>query len=160
MPLDGSQRAESVLSIGSTLAQAHQAKILVVHVVRQPEMPRRTPPTQEEMSLAAQITEKNQDEAERYLSDIQRRLGGDVETRLVVSNSVSAALHSIVEQEEIELVLLSAHGYTGDTSWPYGSTVISFIAYGVTPLIVIQDLPADRIERSPAEIAAQQQGRR
>jgi nucleotide-binding universal stress UspA family protein len=154
LPLDGSPRAEAAIPVAEALASHHEGEILIAHVVRQPEMPRRTPPTQEDIQLANQVTERNRDEASRYLMEMKTRLGGEIETRLLISDRVSADLHELVDQENIDLVVLSAHGYSGDTRWPYGSVVVSFIVYGTAPLLVVQDLPEDRIEPTPAEVAA------
>jgi len=160
LPLDGSSRAEVVLTTASALAKAHGAEILAVNVVRVPEMPRRTPPTPEDLELASQLTERNRVEAARYLDEIQARLDVPIETRVLVADNVNAALHRLSESEAVDLVILSAHGYSGETKWPYGSVVVSFIAYGSTPLLVIQDLPPDQVEPSRAEIAARELGRR
>ena len=160
LPLDGSQRAENVLPAAGSLARQQDAVIVAAHVVHQPEMPRRTPPAQEDIDLANQLVDRNRAEAENYLLDIQSRLDARVETRLLVHDSASAALNALAEQEKADLVILSAHGYTGGTRWPYGSLVISFIAYGSTPLLIVQDLPRDRIEPSLAELAAQERGGR
>lgn len=158
--LDGSQRAELVLAVAAALARSSEAEILAAHVVKPPEMPRRTPPTPEDVELANQVTERNRIEASRYLEELKRRLSELVETRLLVSENVSIALHELVDQEGVDLVVLSAHGYSGATQFPYGSTVVSFIAYGTTPLLVIQDVPPDRIQPTRAEIAAREQGGR
>lgn len=158
IPLDGSQRAEIVLGPAVALARFHNAEILIGHVVRQPEMPRRTPLTAEEQALANDLTERNRVEAVRYLDDIKSRLDLRVETRLLVSSKVTKALHDLVEREAVDLVMMSAHGYSGESQWAYGSVVISFIAYGTTPLLIVQDVPADRIEPTRAELAAQEQG--
>jgi nucleotide-binding universal stress UspA family protein len=160
LPLDGSQRAELVLPAATALARAHGAEIYVVHVVRQPEMPRRTPLSQEEVELANKVTERNREEASRYLADLKSRFDVRLETHLTVSSNVTSTLHELVEQDRIDLVILSAHGYSGDAKWPYGSTVTGFIAYGTTPLLVVQDIPPDRMELSRAELAAQEQGGR
>ena len=146
LPLDASPRAEVVLAQAAALARANGAECIVAHVVKKPEMPRRTPPTQEDIELGEQVIERNRAEAFRYLEEIKGRIDSPVETRLLVSESEVEALHTLVEEEGVDLVILSAHGYSGATRWPYGSTVISFIAYGTTPLLVVQDLPADRIE--------------
>jgi nucleotide-binding universal stress UspA family protein len=160
LPLDGSQRAECVLPAAQALAQHQDADILIAHVVEQPEMPRRTPLTPEDIELAQGVVERNRVEAARYLDEIKSRLDRKVETRLVVHDSTSAALHELVAQEKADLVMMSAHGYTGGTKWPYGSLVISFIAYGTIPLLILQDLPRDRMEPSQAEMAAQEHGGR
>jgi hypothetical protein len=81
-----------------------------------------------------------------------------VQTRVLVSDSVISTLHELVEDEGADLVLLSAHGYTGRQKHPYGSVGISFIAYGTTPLLIIQDLPYHTIESTLAEVAASQSG--
>jgi nucleotide-binding universal stress UspA family protein len=51
------------------------------------------------------------------------------------------ALHQLAEQEHIDLVALSAHGYSGNSQWPYGSMVNNFILYSKAPLFIVQDLP-------------------
>jgi nucleotide-binding universal stress UspA family protein len=160
LPLDGSQRAEFALPVASGLARHHEAVVVVAQVIEQPEMPRRTPPAQEDIDLVHRVVERNQVEGERYLHDIEARLNVRMEPRLLVHESTVAALHNLVEQEKIDLVILSAHGQTGETRWPYGSKVISFIAYGTTPLLIVQDLPRDRIQPSLAELSAQEHGGR
>lgn len=159
-PLDGSQRAEFVLPVVSALAREHESLVLLAHVIKKPEMPRRTPLSHEDVELLNQVTERNRQEVSRYLEEISGRMDVNVETRLLVSERVAGSLHIQVEQEEADLVILSAHGYSGETRWPYGSVVISFIAYGTTPLLVLQDLPSDRIEPSSAELAAREHGGR
>ncbi len=57
-----------------------------------------------------------------------------------------------------DLVLLSAHGYSGETRWPYGSLATSFILYGNTPLLIVQDLPRQAIEPTAAELATREFG--
>ena len=63
------------------------------------------------------------------------------------------------EQEMIDLVVLSAHGHSGLTQWPYGGVVISFITFGASPVLIVQDLSRDEIQPGPAEIAAREQGK-
>jgi nucleotide-binding universal stress UspA family protein len=141
VPLDGSQRAECTLPLVASLAQTCDARILLAHVIRKPEMPRRAPPLPEDAQLVERIVESNRHEAVRYLDQTAAHLPGVVETRLLVNNSVAAALHSLVEQEEIDLTVLSAHGYSGSPQWPYGSVTNSLVAYSQSPVLVVQDLP-------------------
>lgn len=158
VPMDGSQRAECILPVVTTLARAHEAQILLAHVVRRPEMPRRTPPTDEDVELADRIVERNRAEAVQYLDQLRSRLSGDIQARVLVGDHVAATLHELVDQEKIDLVLLTAHGYSALTRWPYGSVVSSFITYGATSLLIVQDLPQDKIEPTPAEVAARRNG--
>jgi nucleotide-binding universal stress UspA family protein len=160
IPLDGSQRAECVLPYAMAIARYHNAKLLVAHVVEKPEMPRRTPPTEEDIDLAARLVERNRVEISKYLEELKSHLEVQVEMLLLVGEHVAASLHDLVEERESDLVILSAHGYSGETKWPYGSTVTSFITYGTSSLLIWQDLPVDRIEPTQAEIAAREHGGR
>ncbi|GIK36827.1 MAG: universal stress protein UspA [Chloroflexota bacterium] len=158
MPLDGSQRAENVLPLLASLAQDQQAEILLVHVVAQPEMPRRVPFTPEERELSQRLVELNREEVNRYFDQLKSRLPGNIQSRVVVSDNVITTLHSLAEDELADLVVVSAHGYSATRRYPYGSVSISFIAYGATPLLIIQDLPQQEIAPNPAEVAAHQLG--
>jgi len=159
VPMDGSQRAEFSLPVVATLARAQGAEILLAHVIRRPELPRQMPPAREESELADRLVELNHAEANRYLEDLRSRLPGDPQARVLVREHVAATLHELVEQENIDLVLLNAHGHSGLTRWPYGSVVMSFITFGSTPLLIMQDLTRDEIQATQAEIAAREHGR-
>jgi len=155
VPLDGSQRAEYVLPVAARLAGFHACPLLLAQVVNRPEVPRRTPLTQEELDLVEQLTSLNREKGEEYLHDLQARLGADVETRLLISESPAEALHQLVAEVDVDLVLLSAHGYSG-TRWPYGSVALNFIAYGTTPLLIMQDISEQDAQPTEAQKAAQE----
>jgi nucleotide-binding universal stress UspA family protein len=158
VPLDCSWRAECVLSLAATLARFHKSELLAAHVVPRPQVPRRAPLSQEDVELANRITERNRVEAAGYLEQCKSQFPGDVNvrTRLLVSDNVAASLHELVEQEDADIVILCAHGYSGETKWPYGSMVVNFISYGTTPLLIVQDLLPDEVERTKAEMSARQ----
>jgi nucleotide-binding universal stress UspA family protein len=67
--------------------------------------------------------------------------GIDVKTHLIIDHDPMAALHELVEREQINMLALSAHGFSGNIKWPYGSMVNNFILYGKIPLLIVQDLP-------------------
>ncbi len=159
VPLDGSQRAECVLPLVGALAARHDSQILLAHVVRKPELPRRAPPSREDQELANALTERNRLEASRYLEGLRERLSLPAEVRLLVEDHVAATLQQLALEEKVDLVLLSAHGYSGGTRWPYGSLPTSFITYGNKPLLIVQDLPRQAIEPTAAELAAREYGR-
>ena len=144
VPLDGSQRAEYGLYAAARLARAHQAELLIAHVIKPPDMPRRTPLNKQDSLLLNQVVESNRAEAFKYLNHIKDSLEGRVETRLFVSDRVADLLHRLVEQENIDLVILNAHGLSGDLQWPYGSVASNFLANAATPLLVVQDFARDQ----------------
>jgi nucleotide-binding universal stress UspA family protein len=156
VPLDCSRRAECVLSLATTLARHHEAELLATHVVSRPQMPRWAPPTQEDVELASRIVERNRLEGTRYLKQLKSRLDVNVRTSVLLSDHAAATLHDLVGQANVDMVILSAHGYSGGTKWPYGSLVINFIGYGTTPLLIVQDLSPDEVESTTAEILARE----
>jgi nucleotide-binding universal stress UspA family protein len=156
VPLDGSRRAECVLPLAQRLALFHKSQLLLVHVIVKPEIPRHTPSSEEERQLVDRLTKLNQTRAGEYLERLRAQLSPGVETRIIVSHAPAASLQDVVVQENADLVVLSAHGYTSGTRWPYGSIALNFIAYGTTPLLIVQDLTPEEMERALAELATGQ----
>jgi nucleotide-binding universal stress UspA family protein len=158
IPLDGSRRAEYPLSIATTLAQANEAELLLLHIVPRPEMARRTPLTHEDAELMNRIVERNQEEGRRYLEDLQSHLPGNVQTRLLVSDNVATSLQDLIEQESVDLLVLSAHGYSGTPRWLYGSITNRFITESNVPLLIVQDLPSTTTEPPQSDVATRRPG--
>jgi nucleotide-binding universal stress UspA family protein len=154
MPLDLSQRAECAIPIASRLTRYFRGSLIVAHVVKFPEMPRRTPMTAEDDDLSKNLTERNRQEAVKYLEQIENRLRAktvDVQTRLLLRDDISSTLHELVDQEKADLVVMSAHGYSGARKWPYGNIVEKFITYGSTPLLIYQDYQPGELGLTQAE---------
>jgi len=160
VPMDGSLRAEWVWPLATTLARAEGAEILLAHVVKPPEMPRRLPPTAEDTELADRVVKRNQEEARRYVDELRSWMPTSVSVRgcVLVGDHVPATLHQLADEEGVGLVVLSAHGYSGGTRFLYGGVVMSFIIYGSTPVLIVQDVPVDEIQPNPAEIRATDHG--
>jgi len=155
VPLDGSLRAENVLPTVALLARNCKSQVQIVHVVKTPEMARHLPSMPEDIDLSNRIVMRNQEEALRYLDQIQYHsplTGTDVKTRLVVSNNAALAIHELVEREQIDIVVASAHGYSGISQWPYGSLVNNLIQYGKVPLLIIQDLPLKFVKEEASQV--------
>jgi nucleotide-binding universal stress UspA family protein len=156
VPLDGSQRAEHVLPIITQLARVHKPEIHLVHVVHPPEMARQMPPTREDIDLSNRVVARNLEEAGQYLEQLKSRSylqGIAVQSHLVTGDHTTATLYELVEREHIDMVTLSAHGYSGKHQWPYGSVVNNFILYGQVSLLIVQDLPA-RQELKPLALSS------
>lgn len=158
-PLDGSRRAECALAPASSLARHFQAELLLAHVVRKPEVPRRTPLSPEEQELVDRLVALNRQAAQEYLESLRSHMGAGtkIQTRLAVASGVATYLHELVESEQVDLVVMCAHGYSGETRWPFGSIAASFILHGTTPLLFVQDLPRDQEILTQAEQAAVEQ---
>jgi nucleotide-binding universal stress UspA family protein len=154
VPLDGSQRAENVLPIVTQLAHFHESQIHLVHVVQTPEMARQMPPVREDIDLSNRVVARNQEQAGHYLEQMKARSileGIPVQIHLLTSDNAAVALHQVAEQEHIDMVALSAHGYSGNQQWPYGGMVNNFILYGKMPLLIVQDLPGKQDSNTPVQ---------
>jgi nucleotide-binding universal stress UspA family protein len=142
VPLDGSLRAEYVLPYAKTLSQRHGAELVLVHVVAQPEMIQRTPPSSEQQALMEQLVEQKYAQATTYLETIQNRLDVPATAHVLGGANISAELNDFAAREAIDLVMITAHGTSGLAQRPYGSLASSLLAYGVLPVIVLQDMAA------------------
>lgn len=158
VPLDGSWRAESGLPWAKNLASYYNAKLILAHVVTQPYLFHRLSPIDKDAILVKRLVEQNLAEAEAYLNRLQSRLPVESEIHLCVSDNVENTFRELIERNQIDLVLLSAHGHSSNTQRPYGSQALNLILYGNTPLLIKQDLLPHQIELTQAELAAKDLG--
>jgi nucleotide-binding universal stress UspA family protein len=155
--LDGSKRAECILALAKSISDYQDSKIFLTHVVEEPKLPRQMPLSDEDEAIINKLKEINVNEANKYFDNLKTQFNeGQVETIIESSRHPSVTLHNIIDRENIDLVLLSAHGYSGENRWPYGKIALNFIAYGTTPLIIIQDLSKHEVEKTLAEKYAEQ----
>lgn len=159
VPLDGSRRAGSALPFATALVQAHEAELMLVHVVNKPEMARYMPLTQEDADLINRFVERNIEEGNKYLEQISTQLPGNIQSRLLVSDNVAVTLQAFSEQEQIDLLILSAHGYSGEAKWSYGSVTNRFITDGTIPLLIVQDFPNETSEVAREDVSVRQLAR-
>lgn len=153
---DCSTRGEYVLPFAISLAQFHHSRLIMSTVIERPQIIQRLPLSEEDTHLMKQLTELNYKSAMRYHEQINTQLslkGIDVETHVETADHVISMLHDMVNEAHPDLVMLVAHGVTGERRWPYGSITNSLIAYGNVPLMIIQDLSDEDILPTPAEQA-------
>jgi nucleotide-binding universal stress UspA family protein len=156
VPLDGSQRAECVFPVAVTLARFYKAKLLLSHIIAEPELPRHIQLTANDEKLIEHFVARSQKILIQYMKQLRNRLAYPFEPHLLIRQDVTRALHDLVDEAQVDLVLLSAHGFSGMRRWPYGSTTTSFIEYGNTSLLVVQDLAPEEVEPTEAERRAEE----
>lgn len=157
VPLDGSKRAECILPLVQSISEAQGSNVFLTHIIEEPKLIRGKPLSEDVKLIIEKLNEINLRDIEAYFDEIRSQFDPTmVETIIEKSEEPTTALHDIIDRENIDLVLLSAHGYSGKGRWPYGKIALNFISYGTTPLIIIQDLSADEIQKSPAEKIAEQ----
>jgi nucleotide-binding universal stress UspA family protein len=156
VPLDGSMRAECTLATAITIANYHEAHLLLSHIVEKPTLPSRMLLRDDDQALIEKFVERGKEMGREYLKNLETQLSEDIETIIDVSDDIAATLHELVKAQEVDLVLLCAHGRSGKTTWPFGSVTSRFIDYGTTPLLMIQDLNPDEVEPTAAELSAEE----
>ena len=157
--LDCSTRSEYILPVAMRLAQAHKSELMLGTVIQKPQTIHRFPLSEKDSKLINQIVEKNQEAASHYLDQLLTQFsleGLDLKTDIVVGDNAIAILHDMVEEINADLVMLVAHGHSGERRWPYGSVASSFIDYGDTPLMILQDLSEKEIPHTHAELAVKE----
>ena len=185
LPIDSSRRAECALPAGIALIRGElamgfgneatnlspsptspatsssQPKLILAVVLKPPELPIPEPYPDEIEQISGHLMQISREATNIYLNEMKARLSVECETCVVENNSVSSAIHELANQEnQIDLVVLCAHGHTGQSSWPYGNVARNYIEHGTKPVLVIQDLPRSQVQPTAAGIAAEKSGGR
>ena len=159
LAIDGSTRAEYILPFAISLAQSHQSNVTLGMVIQKPQTMQRFPLSEEDAAWIQQFTEKNQNEASHYLDQLATQLSlknVQADVKIVVSENALGAVYDMAEDSRADLIMIAAHGYSGERRWPYGSIAASLIAYGRTPLMIMQDLSENEVPQTHAERAVRE----
>jgi nucleotide-binding universal stress UspA family protein len=142
VPLDGSLRTESVLPAAARIARTNDAEMVLVHVVEEPLATAllRAP---EDMELARDLATRLELRAGAYLDHLRDQLTREgAYVRAVVVRQVDGhqALLDVARREEVDLVVVSAHGATCNAAQPFGSFTTHLLAHSRVAVLVLQDL--------------------
>jgi len=147
VPLDGSMRTESVLPTALRIAGAHDAEVLLVHIVAEPLQTALLQAA--DLDLARDLAARIELRAKRYLDQLRDRMPRDSRIRTLVlrHGDERQALLEISEQEQADLVVLSAHGTVCNPARPFGSMTHHLLAHATVPLLVLQDISDPELPR-------------
>lgn len=186
LPIDSSLRAEFAISAGIALAgsgkpmssdtgiQQEQSvqstdiasgdqntKLIFATVIKPPEIPIPEPFPEEISRLIKELMDVSRDAVKLYMREMVEHLPVECETRVIENISVTTAIQDLATRvEDIDLIILCAHGYTGQSSYPYGSIAHHVIQHGTKSVLVVQDVPRVHIQLSEAEKVARKFGDR
>lgn len=156
-----SQPQDILLDAAAPAVPAHPIRLTLAAVIKPPELPIPEPYPVEIGQLSEQLLFVSRQAVSNYLNEMKERLPAECDVRVIENNSVSSAIQELASQEdEIDLVVLCAHGYTGESTLPYGSVARNYMEHGTKPVLVIQDVPLCQVRPTAAEIAAEKSGRR
>jgi nucleotide-binding universal stress UspA family protein len=145
VPLDGSTRTESVLPTAVRIARGHGAELVLAHVV--PEPVRNAILSAEDLERARDLARRLQSGAKRYLDQVASMVAHDdlpVRTVVLRERDERQSLLELSEREQIDLMIVSAHGVTCNPARSFGSVASYLLSHARPALLVIQDLRDDQ----------------
>jgi nucleotide-binding universal stress UspA family protein len=132
IPLDGSARAEVILSLAARILRREDSEILLLRSVDVPAAVGR-------VSLAS-LRKQERENAQAYLHDVARRFsstGAKVHAR-VVEGSPAEAILEAARTEDATLIAMSTHGRTGLARWALGSVAEKVARASDVPLLLVR----------------------
>lgn len=185
LPIDSSLRAEFAITAGIALAQGGKqtrldtikkqdplvkpnnspnisnTKLILATVIKRPEIPIPEPFPEEIVRLIKELMKVSRNAVKLYMNEMTAHLPMECETHVIENDSVSTAIQELAAKvEDIDLIILCAHGYTGKSSYPYGSIAHHTIQHGTKPVLVMQDVPRAYTHPSVAANIAEKYGDR
>jgi len=136
VPLDGSRTGEKILKPTVALAQAMGSRLTLLHVVSpHVTMGARVSP------LPTGRLEERLAKAEGYLSGVVERLAGEgVEATFRIESHFAPArsILNTAETEEVDLIAIATHGYTGVKRALLGSVTDKVLRGAKWPLLLVR----------------------
>lgn len=149
VPLDGSQRAESVLPVAMRIARKHNAELVLAHVVSEPEIVETGPHDKEAYDLMTHMLRYNEQNAHAYLDRLQARLNnGTVTIRTIVENDGDPRerLIRLATAQDVDLILISAHGRTGMPNACCGNIARHLVTNTHIPLLMVRQQAGSKLD--------------
>jgi len=137
VPLDGSKRAEAILSHIEELSTLYHARVIFLQVVEPPPL---IVGPEGDIALHQQEIERWTQQAESYLSAVQGEFQEKgIETKKhVINGPVVEAIIKVAEQEGADLIALASHGRSGLSQVFYGSIAAGILHRIDRPLLLIR----------------------
>jgi nucleotide-binding universal stress UspA family protein len=151
VPLDGSLRTESALPAAVRLASEFGADLLLAHIVSEP-LPTGLLAASENIELARALASRLEASAGRYLDKLKQQISNEVatvRTRVARHPNQRQCLLDMIQQEAIDLIVLSAHGAACDSGSTFGSMTSYLLAHSSASVFALQDLPAAQLTSAP-----------
>lgn len=151
VPLDGSTRAEAILTELRVLLARHDSEVVLLRVV--------LPPTTMNPPEYARLLDERRAEARAYIQRMVGELAGAGATaRGVVYEGYPAdAILAGAREQAATLIALTTHGRTGLARWDLGSVTEKVLRGGEFPILVTRSFETAEAgatrERRPAQAA-------
>lgn len=138
VPLDGSSRAEVIISHVEGLAQRFKARVIFVHVLEPSGVTMGPHGSVPEIDL--ELVKARSAEMDRYLSGWhgEFREKGIKSSKRLVYGSVVEKIIEVAEQEQVDLIAMASHGRSGLQRVFYGSVAAGLLQMVDRPLLLVR----------------------
>jgi len=136
VPLDGSSRAELILSQVGRLLRRKDSKILLLRVV----------------SSQKGSGKQEREAAEKYIDDLIRRYSGRgarVGGR-VVAGSTAESILTVCDREKATMIAMTTHGRAGLSRWLLGSVAEKVVRASSVPVLLVRSFLPGGEEAQPS----------
>ncbi len=138
VPMDGSKRAEAIVSHVESIAKSNAAKVLFLKVEEEPIMLERD----EVIDIAKyhEVFDKQNQLSQAYLDDLQagfNEKGIHAVTQLAFGSVVKAILNTAAETGS-DLIAMATHGLSGLARVSYGSVAAGVLQAADIPILLIR----------------------
>jgi nucleotide-binding universal stress UspA family protein len=138
VPLDGSKRAEAILSHVESIAKSNNAKVFLLRIEEEPIMLDRD----EVIDIAKyhEVYEKQNKLSQAYLDDLKTRFHEkDIHaaTHLAFGSVVKAILN-VAAETGADLIAMATHGLSGLARVSYGSVAAGVLQAADIPILLIR----------------------
>ena len=141
VPLDGSSRAESVLPVAIRIARAHEAELILVHVVPPIEVVEQGLLETETRELRDRLERRSDEMARAYLDRLRRGMLGEafpVRTLVARNGDPRGQLRRLAIEQAADLIVLASHGASGLADVPCGSVTEYLATHAPAPLLIVR----------------------
>lgn len=154
VPVDGSPASEWALHAAASLLPDAGGELVAACALETEETPEEeTAPADGPEPPPPAAGSDHRGDARSFLARARRQLdrpGLRLNSEVIPAAHVARCLHDLAEERDADLVLLSAHGRSGEARWPYGSVATNLLMHGRRPTLVLQDQPETRQAEPPA----------
>jgi nucleotide-binding universal stress UspA family protein len=142
-PLDGSKLSECSLEHVKAICKGFKTPEVVLLTVVEEPLPFQGYASQQRIEEIKEEMKEIQKRAEDYLAKVAsglRKEGMVVHNtviRLTIAHGVADAILDYVENNKIDLIIMSTHGRSGISRWAFGSVADKVVSHAKVPVLTI-----------------------
>ena len=140
IPLDGSRLAERAVPLAIALAEKFGSKILLLRVLDIPEPTAPTSHLEVTIGWVREARAHAHNEARSYLDRWQREVYRQrIRVRAMVRDrSAAEDILQVASSEDVDLIVMSAHGQGGQARWTFGSVADKVARHSPCPVLLVR----------------------